>query len=213
MKRYEYRAVPYTQDLGLMNKLGGEGWLLVDSYWCLLFAREIPDSLVTAEAGKGDAVSEGRTTDPFFVPGAARDTDQGRTGPAYQITDIDDGLKRIDSIARVAKARRIFQDFPAALERIQEVVQRIRVLVTERPDWDKLQAAVVDARQGEARAIAACLRSCAQTIMENRMEGPEAAAYVSQYADAVERAGQQPPPRPDEAVAESDRGPKRNPNG
>ena len=38
-------------------------------------------------------------------------------------------LKRIDSIARVAKARRIFQDFPAALDRIQEVVQRIRALM------------------------------------------------------------------------------------
>jgi hypothetical protein len=33
--------------------------------------------------------------------------------------------------------------------------------------------------------IAACLRACAQIIMENRMQGPEAVAYICQYADTV----------------------------
>lgn len=38
----------------------------------------------------------------------------------------------------------------------------------------------------EAPAIAACLRSCAQTIRENRMQGWESAEYITAYALTVE---------------------------
>jgi hypothetical protein len=67
------------------------------------------DSLVTSEAGKGDAVSE------------------GRTGPEYQIRDVLDGLNRIDNIAAAARFRSD-PEYPATLERIREVVGRIRAL-------------------------------------------------------------------------------------
>jgi hypothetical protein len=52
--------------------------------------------------------------------------------------------------------------------------------------------------------LATCLRSCAQTIMENRMDGPGAAGYLQKYADGVEgprrRTPAGGPPTPDPAA-------------
>lgn len=50
---------------------------------------------------------------------------EGRTGPEYQIRDVLDGLSRIENI--VAASRRSFPT-PATMERIREVVERIRAL-------------------------------------------------------------------------------------
>jgi len=38
----------------------------------------------------------------------------------------------------------------------------------------------------QREAIAACLRSCAHTITESRMDGPNSAGYIVKYADAVQ---------------------------
>jgi hypothetical protein len=198
--------------------------------------------LVNRSAGKGDAVSEGRTL-----------SSRNPQGPEYQIRDVLEGLNLINTIAAATQFQ-INSEYPTTLERIREIVERIRAIEVGNVDfreyirlyfpfahktslwnlaawgkdrgWDDSEGSTERAEQqppprsGEVsteseqgRAIAASLRACAQTIMGNRMEGPEAAAYVSQYADTVERAGQQPPPRADEPVTESGRGPKRNPHG
>jgi hypothetical protein len=150
--------------------------------------RNEQDSLVTSEPGKRDAVSE------------------GRTGPEYEIRDVLDGLSRIENIAAATRFRSD-PAYPAALERIREVVERIRALETgkgPREQWSltgelarvqgELDAAnqhvkILEDRVRLQRAgLAPILRSCAQTIMENRMTGPDAVGYILTYADSVERA-------------------------
>src|ERR1700679_1836978 len=183
------------------------GWLRQIAYQ-LAVLNERRDSLVTSEPGKRDAVSE------------------GRTGPEYQIRDVLDGLSRIENIAAATR----FQSdpaYPAALERIREVVERIRALEAGKgpseqwyltqelarvsADRDILRQSLLSAiklklkAQGELDAanqhvkiledrvrlqragLAPILRSCAQTIMENRMTGPDAVGYILKYADSVER--------------------------
>ena len=51
--------------------------------------------------------------------------------------------------------------------------------------------------------IAACLRSCAQTIIENIMDGPSAARYLHAYADTVAGALQRTSGPPTEDLAAS----------
>ena len=84
-------------------------------------------------------------------------------------------------------------------ERLSETMARVFQL------WNKARGELDAANQhvkilaaDRNAGIAACIRSCVQTIRENAMAHSEAVEYLLGYADAVARAGQPPsgPPAP-----------------
>jgi len=115
--------------LDWLSKIAVDG----SRYGVTMLRDDLVRDLFTEIAIRSDKLRAQIKNDLSLAHPVAEGSDQSeggsRTGPEYQIRDVSEGLKRIDTIAGLARARRIYQDFPAALERIMEVTERIRELL------------------------------------------------------------------------------------